>query len=86
MSHNLNNESVCAKVVVDGPGYHESERTPRLLKQLNLSCCDCNPQQLKELEALLSEHADVFALDLSELGCCGVVQHVVDTGDMPPLK
>ena len=28
----------------------------------------------------------MFALDPSELGCCGMVQHMIDTGDMPPLK
>ena len=82
----VTDESVCAKVVVDGPGYHEPERPRRLWKQLDLSQCDCSPTQLNDLKALLSKHANVFALDPSELGCCGMVQHVIDTGDTPPLK
>ena len=78
--------SACSKVVVDRPGYHEPELPPRLLKQLDLSMCDCNPQQLTDLKDLRSKHADVFASDPSEIGCCGRVQHIIDTGDTPPLK
>ena len=84
--HSMTDESVCAKVVVNGPGYHEPERPSRLLGKLDLSQCDCNPERLEDLKVLLSQHADVFALDPSELGCCGMVQHAIDTGDTPPLK
>ena len=84
--HGVTNESACAKVIVNGPGYHEPERPPRLLGKLDLSQCDCNPEQLEDLKVLLSQHADVFALDPSELGCYGMVRHTIDTGDMPPLK
>ena len=84
--HSMTDESACAKVVVNGLGYHEPERPPRLLGKLDLSQCDCNPEQLEDLKVLLSQHADVFALDPSELGCCGMVQRTIDTGDMPPIK
>ena len=84
--HSMTDESACAKVVVNGPGYHDPERPSRLLGKLDLSQCDCNPEQLEDLKVLLSQHTDVFALDPSELGCCGMVQHAIDTGDMPPLK
>ena len=76
--------STCAKVVIDGPGYHEPERSPQLLQRLDLSLCDCTSLQLSDLKALLSEHADVFALDPSELGCCGLVQHVIELGTSLP--
>ena len=39
-----------------------------------------------QLRKLLEEYSDVFALDDSELGCTNLVQHVIDTGDHPPIK
>ena len=78
-------DGVCMHAKV-GPGYHEPECSSRLLKQLDLSKCDCDTQELTDFKGVLSEHADVFALDPSELGCCGLVQHAIDTGDTPPLK
>ena len=45
--HSMTDESAYAKVVVNGPGYHEPERPSRLLGKLDLSQCDCNPEQLK---------------------------------------
>ena len=84
--NSMTNQRVCAKVVADGPGCHEPECLSRLLGYLDLSQCDYNPQQLEDLKALLSEHTVCFALYPSECGCCGMVQHVIDTRDMPPLK
>ena len=46
--------SMCARVLVDGPGYHEKERTSRLLNMLDLSESDCSDTQLDTLKALLS--------------------------------
>ncbi len=39
-----------------------------------------------QLRKLLEEYSDVFSLDDSELGCTNLVQHVIDTGDHPPIK
>ena len=78
--------SVCAKVLVDGPGYHEKERPHRLFNLLDLSESDCSSEQLDSLKALLSQHTDIFEMDSSELGHSNVVQHVINTGDSVPIK
>ena len=43
-------------------------------------------KEFDKLKKLLGEFSDVFALDDSELGCTGCVQHVIETGDHPPIK
>lgn len=78
--------ATCAKVLVDGPGYHEKDRSTRLMNMLDLSKCDCSIEQLGSLNVLLSEHSDVFELDRSELGYSALVQHQIDTGDSAPIK
>ena len=78
--------SSCARVVVNGPGYSESERSSQLLHLLNLTKCDCSPNQLDDLKVLLSEHSHVFEMSKSELGHTNVVQHVIDTGNNGPIK
>ena len=34
----------------------------------------------------MREYRDIFALKNDELGCTGIVQHQIDTGDTPPIK
>ena len=41
--------STCASVQIDGPGYHEKERSGKLLGMLDLSECDCSSEQLDTL-------------------------------------
>ena len=50
--------SMCARVLVDGPGYHEKKRPSRLLNMLDLSESNCSDKQLDTLKALLSHHTD----------------------------
>jgi len=38
------------------------------------------------LRDLVGAYSDVFALNDSELGCTDIVQHVIETGDHPPIK
>ena len=76
----------CARVLVDGPGYHEKECCSTLLGMLDLSKCDCDTEQLCDLKVLLSEHSDVFELDSSELGHLDLVKHVIHTDDSAPIK
>ena len=42
--------------------------------------------EAEQLEKLLLNSVDVFALDDSELGRTSLVQHAIDTGDHPPIK
>ena len=78
--------SSCVRVVVNGPGYSESERSSQLLQLLDLTKCDCSPNRLDDLKVLLSEHSHVFEMSKSELGHTNVVQHVIDTGNSGPIK
>ena len=78
--------STCARVLIDGPGSYEKERPSRLISMLNLSESDCTSEQLDTLKTLLSQHADVFEMNSSELGHSNVIQHVINTGDSPAIK
>ena len=40
-------------------------------------------KQFSDLKAIM---LDVFALDISELGCTSLVKHTIDAGDNPPIK
>ena len=42
--------------------------------------------EVKQLQNLIHEFSDIFALDDSELGCTDIVHHVINTGDFPPTK
>ena len=35
---------------------------------------------------MIAEFNDVFALDVSELGCTHLVEHTIKTGDHPPIR
>ena len=62
------------------------ERNVRLLDALGFSQGDLTAEEFGELKSLLCEFSDVFALESSELGCTDCVQHVIETGDHPPIK
>ena len=76
----------CARVIVNGPGYSESECSSQLLPLLDLTKCDCSPSQLGDLKALLTKHSEAFEINKSELGHTNVVQHTIDTGSSGPIK
>ena len=58
------------------------ERLQRLKEKVKF-----NPSNLADqLNDLLVEYADVFALDSSELGMTDLVTHAIDTGDSVPIS
>ena len=57
-----------------------------LLQLLGLEQGALTNEQLQQLKQLVSQNADVFALNESELGYTTVVEHHVDTGDHGPIK
>ena len=63
-----------------------SERTQALIEALGLPLDQLSENEAKQLHDLVHEYSDIFALDDSELGCTGIVHHVIDTGDHPPVK
>ena len=79
----------CAKVQIDGPGYHDKDdehRSAKLLKMIDLSNCNCSVSQLDDFKALFYEYSSIFELDRSELGHCNLVKHTMDTGESAPLR
>ena len=65
--------------------YQEPLRTEKLTAAFQLDRAAISPEQQSTLENLLLSHANIFALDNSELGCTGVVKHRIDTGESPPI-
>ena len=61
------------------------DRLAKLKDQLHLQQAAITPQQQNILEHFLLDHADLFAVDGSELGCTQLVQHSIDTGDHSPI-
>ena len=43
-------------------------------------------REREQLQNLVLESADIFALDQSELSSTDLVTHVIDTGDTVPIK
>ena len=62
------------------------ERLERLMAELQLSPGDLTQDQFQQLQELISDSVDVFALDDSELGCTSLVQHRIETGNQSPIK
>ena len=73
--------SSCAMVIVEEKPNDEHKH--KLLEALKLERGDLTTKQFSDLKAIM---LDVFALDISELGCTGLVKHTIDTGDNPPIK
>ena len=57
-----------------------------MLQLLGLEQGALTNEQLQQLKQRVSQNADVFALNESELGYTTVVEHHVDTGDHAPIK
>ena len=63
-----------------------TERVQELFEVLALEQGTLTDNQFSSLKKLIAKHADVFALDNSELGHTELGQHHVDTGESPPIK
>ena len=64
----------------------ESERHKELLASLKLPECALTNEQSDRLKKLLEEYSSVFAMSKSELDCCDLVQHEIDTKGHSPIK
>ena len=47
---------------------------------------DLTPTEISELDELIEEYDDIFALNNKELSHTDIVQHTINTGDSPPLR
>ena len=60
-------------------------REAHLLKSVHVDD-NLTPQEVKQLNDLIIEFSDIFALDQSELSSIDVITHAIDTGDSAPIK
>ena len=63
-----------------------TQRMQELLTNLGLEGTDLNPYEKLQLESLVEEFSDLFAMSSSELGCTLVVKHQIKTGDHKSIK
>ena len=52
----------------------------------DLNNSDLTDEQKQTLLVVLGQNRDVFAKDISELGCTNLHHHVIDTGNAPPVS
>jgi hypothetical protein len=64
----------------------DSERSEEIHKVLAFEELDLAADKKAQLSELITAYEDVFALHQSELGQTNVVEHVINTGDSPPLR
>ncbi|CAC5393258.1 unnamed protein product [Mytilus coruscus] len=59
-----------------------------IAKSLNFdfSNSDLTPEQKQKLMVMLGTNRDVFAINLTELGCTDLYPNRVETGDAPPVR
>ena len=63
----------------------DDSREARLLKGVHIDN-NLSPQEVKQLNDLILEFSDIFALDQAKLSSTDVVTHTIDTGDSTPIK
>ena len=62
------------------------EREKQLLKALHVNRESITKEEVTQLEALVQEYADVFAVDPSDLGTTDRITHGIETGDQRPIR
>ena len=75
---------VCA-LEPTSPLVSTEDRTSEVLWQLDIENSLEESHRI-DLHNIVSEFADIFALNPSELGRTDLVRHVINTGDHPPIK
>ena len=63
-----------------------TERHRYLLQQLEPECWNLLPEAKHQLQSLVVQFEDVFAVEDNELGRAHDVTHAINTGDNPPIK
>ena len=81
--------SLCLLVagrVMENDGVSQEERQQRLQEALQMDRSYLSEEQQKQVELLVKEYSDIFALEESELGVTRVVTHTIDIGDHAPVR
>lgn len=66
------------------PAFTSSSSTQNV--PLDLSDTTLTEAQQEQLQALVAEYRDIFALSPDELGRTGLVRHRIETGDNQPIR
>ena len=61
------------------------ERERQLLKALHINQESITKEEVTQLEALVREYADAFAIDPSDLSTTDRITHSIETGDQRPI-
>ena len=59
---------------------------PLLQKLIDETCVNLDESQSIQVENLLDTYSDVFMSENGSLGRTDILQHEIDTGDIPPIK
>ena len=62
------------------------EKVPSLMEILKIDRTNLTEDQQKQVEQLVEDYQDVFALSPLELGSTSETSHSIDTGSQPPIK
>ena len=80
------NKGDVGRVCVGTPNLEEDKRMECLKEQLKFDQDHLTEAEKEQLEELITEYADVFAVSSDELGTTNLVTHVIDTGDHCPIR
>jgi len=76
----------CTASVYSTPSGSDAQRKEQLASILQIPKCNLTDEDAQKLIDCAVEFHDVFALDDSERGEAKGVEHVIDTGDSPPIS
>ena len=62
------------------------ERLQGLKEGIRVDDSNLTPEQIHQIEDLVLEYADVYAMESSEFGVTDTVTHSINTGDSPPIR
>ena len=62
----------------------QEEDTPHLQFNFNVDRDTLSADQVLQLQGLLHDNHEIFAVNKSDLGSTTLAQHVIDTGDAKP--
>ena len=74
----------CVASIQTAVSVQPMEREKQLLKALHINRESITKEEVTQLEALVQEYTDVFAVDPSDLGTTDKITHGIETGDQRP--
>ena len=79
-------EQLMSRALVSAVSSTPYPREKLLLEQIDLQVDHLSVEQKSHLIQLIVKYSDIFALGPHEVGTTGLVKHVIDTGNHPPVR